>query len=121
MVKLWALRKKAQFAPIYKSGRVWRDRLTSVKTLPNGLAFSRYGFSVSKKLGKAVARNRIRRILRDIMRKKHLRAGWDIIVIPLPSAMEADYSQINDSIHRLLVQAHLLEDDYGETISGRAN
>jgi ribonuclease P protein component len=92
-----------------------------VKTLPNGLAFSRYGFSISKNLGKAVVRNRVRRILKDIISKKQLSAGWDIIFIPLPSAVDANYRQINNSIHRLMIQAHLIEDDCDETFGSRVN
>lgn len=91
-----------------------------MNALPNGLGFSRYGFSVRKNLGNAVVRNRIRRLLREIIRKKSLRDGWDIVFSPLPSAANANYNKISDSIHRLLVQACLLEDT-NETIDNRAN
>ena len=91
-----------------------------MNTMPNGLGFSRYGFSVSKNLGNAVERNRTRRLLREVIRKKHIRDGWDIIFSPLPSAANANYNQINDSIHRLLVQACLLEDS-NEATGNRAN
>lgn len=91
-----------------------------MNALPNDLGFSRYGFSVSKNLGNAVVRNRTRRLLREVIRKKHIRDGWDIIFSPLPSAANANYNQINDSIHRLLAQACLLEDS-NEATGNRAN
>ena len=91
-----------------------------MNALPNDLGFSRYGFSVSKNLGNAVVRNRTRRLLREVIRKKHIRDGWDIIFSPLPSAANANYNQINDSIHRLLAQAYLLEDS-NEATGNRAN
>lgn len=121
MVKPWALRKRAQFIRIYRSGRVWRNRFISVKTIPNGLALSRYGFSISKNLGKAVVRNRMRRILKDIIRKKQLSAGWDIVFSPFPSAVEANYNQLSESINRLMIQAHLLVDDFDEASGNRTN
>ena len=120
MVKPWALRKRAQFTRIYRSGRVWRNKLITVNALPNGLDFSRYGLSVSKNLGKAVARNRIRRLLKEVVRKKQLREGWDIIFTPLPSATDANYNQINESINKLLEQA-CLSRDTNEKCSYRAN
>ena len=51
---------------------------------PNGLPYSRLGLSVSKRVGKAVTRNRIKRRIRELFRtqKKSLPQGFDIIVIP---------------------------------------
>ena len=91
-----------------------------MNAFPNGLGFSRYGFSVSKNLGNAVVRNRTRRLLREVIRKKNIRYGWDIIFSPLPSAAHSNYNQINDSIHKLLTQACLLEDP-NETTGNRAD
>ena len=51
---------------VYKSGKAWVDGLIVIKTLPNKLEFSRYGFSVAKEIGKAVVRNRVRRLLKEI-------------------------------------------------------
>jgi len=47
--------------------------------------------------------------------------GWDIIFTPLPGSIDANYSQICESVDRLLLQAHLLRDDVNETFSNRAN
>jgi ribonuclease P protein component len=120
MVRLWALKKRAQFAAVYRSGRGWGNRFVSVKALPNGLNISRYGFSVSKSLGKAVARNRVRRLLREVVRQKPLRDGWDLVFTPRPSAAAANYQQIDESINQLLTQACLLRDK-SEAASSGAN
>ncbi|MBM3182695.1 MAG: ribonuclease P protein component [Chloroflexi bacterium] len=108
MTRLRALRKRAQFAAVYKSGSGWGNRLVSVKALPNGLNANRYGFSVSKSLGNAVVRNRIRRLLREVIRQKPLKNGWDIILTPRASVVAANYQQLNESVGRLLMQAGLL-------------
>ncbi|MBA7698501.1 Ribonuclease P protein component [subsurface metagenome] len=80
-----------------------------MKALPNGLTLSRYGFSVSKRVGKAVTRNRVKRLLGEILRLRPLEPGWDIIFIARSLAANADYIGLEKSINALLSQAQLLQ------------
>jgi ribonuclease P protein component len=80
-----------------------------MKAVPNGLSLSRYGFSVTKRVGKAVQRNRLRRLLREIMRLQSLRPGWDIVFIARSVAVNADYHQLERAVTELLARAQLLE------------
>jgi ribonuclease P protein component len=79
-----------------------------MKAAPNGLSLSRYGFSVTKKVGKAVQRNRVKRLLREIMRVQSLKPGWDIVFIARPAAVNTDYHQLEGTIAKLLTRAQLL-------------
>jgi len=114
MAKKRALTKRAQYLTVYKSGKAWVDNLIIIKALPNELEFSRYGFSVSKEVGKAVARNRVRRLLKEITRLTNLKPGLDIVFIARPNAATADYHQLKKSMEKLLLRAHLT--DRNETI-----
>ena len=96
---------------VYRSGKAWVNNLIVMKALPNECEFSRYGFSVTKNIGKAVVRNRIRRLLREISRITPVKPGWDIVLIARPAAVTADYHELRKSAETLLLRAHLINKD----------
>jgi ribonuclease P protein component len=101
--------KPQQYLLVYNKGGSWASNLVVMKALPNGLSSSRYGISVSKRVGKAVVRNRVKRLLREILWIESVRPGWDIVFIVRPAAAEADYTSLRKSINNLLAQADLLK------------
>jgi ribonuclease P protein component len=78
--------------------------------LKNGTSFRKAGFSVSKKMGCAVRRNRIKRLFREIYRlnESNLVAGVDLIFIPRHAAKEAEYLTLARAFHDLFVKAKIL-------------
>ena len=71
---------------------------------------SRFGLSVSKRVGSAVQRNRVKRRLREAIRRRLWKTlpGWDMILTARPEAANAEYAALADELHALLTRARLL-------------
>jgi ribonuclease P protein component len=102
------LRETRQYALVCSGGRSWANSLVVMKALPNGMASSRCGFSVSRRVGKAVSRNRVKRRLREILRAVTLSPGWDIVFIARPAA-NTGYASLEKSVTGLLFRAGLVK------------
>lgn len=102
------LKKPGQYASVYSGGKSWVGKLIVLKARTNGLEFSRYGFSISRRVGGAVVRNQTKRRLREILRRTPLKAGWDLVFIVRPAAAAVSYDRLRDAIGSLLARARLI-------------
>jgi ribonuclease P protein component len=68
---------------------------------------SRIGLTVSRKVGNAVVRNRVRRRLREIVRthRELLAPGCDHVVVAFPPLAQADFATLREELTWLLSQA----------------
>jgi len=107
------LRKRAEFAAVYASGRSWANRLLVLKARPNGLSYSRLGYAIGARVGNAVRRNRVRRQLRETVRRLCVRPGWDAVVTARAEAAEAEPRSLRAALEELFRRAKLLEDATG--------
>ena len=103
------LTKSRDYGTVYSQGTSWVSGPIVMKAITNGLEFSRYGFSVSRRVGSAVTRNHIKRRLREILRLMTLKPGWDIVFIARTSAADADYATLKSGIESVLVRANIIE------------
>lgn len=80
-------------------------------TRPNKTEMNRVGITVSKKLGHAVVRNRVRRRLREIYRihETQFKSGWDIVVVARSRCVEADFESLMKAYLSLANKAGLLK------------
>jgi ribonuclease P protein component len=105
------LTKRRDFATAYRKGRAFAHPLVALRLSPNQLPYSRYGFAVSKSVGKAVARNRVKRRLREGIRTLPVQSGWDIVVIARSRAAAADFHALRRATAGLLSRAGVLTSD----------
>lgn len=69
---------------------------------PNGLGHSRVALSVGKRIGLAVARNRVKRRLRAMLRDGTPIAGYDIVVTAREGAASAPFDELRGDLERCL-------------------
>ena len=109
--KLYRLRKNDDFQRVRRQGQSWANKLLVLSATPNGLDHSRFGFSVSRRLGKATIRNRIKRLMREAVRrqKNHVSPGWDVVWTARQPMREADFSAVEQAVEQLFRCACLLK------------
>jgi ribonuclease P protein component len=109
------LRASSDFQRVRRRGRSTHGRLLIVgyaraETVTDGAEPSaRIGFSVSRRVGGAVVRNRVKRRLREIMRKRlsHVAPGWDIVITARASAAKVEYSALEEDVRETFARARL--------------
>ncbi|GAB6137142.1 ribonuclease P protein component [Halanaerobaculum tunisiense] len=106
------LKKTYQFKRVYNHGSSVADRILVVYSLQTNTTKRRIGYSVSKKVGKAVTRNRVKRLFREVYRHNNsqLITGVDIILIARNPIVDASYHQIEDSFNKLCQKAKLVKE-----------
>ena len=100
------IKKNFEFRKVLSRGNFVNGNNVAIYFFPNKLNIIRYGFAIGKKAGKAVSRNRIKRILREIARITPIETekGMDVVFVwkNRISAKEVDFFEIKKEIEDLL-------------------
>ena len=96
MKRTMTVKENHEFRRIYAKGRSGVSPYLVVYARPNRYGHNRLGVTVSKKLGHAVVRNRVRRRIREIFRlnQDKLAQGYDVIVVARTRAVGAEYREL---------------------------
>jgi len=115
------LRQKRDFARLRVEGQLTQHRLLKLSYAPSTVPHNRYGFIVSRRLGNAVDRNRLRRRLKEIVRQLHPHIfpdasstsaapdyGVDCVFIARTAAASASFHELRMAVEAVLQRARLL-------------
>ena len=92
-------------------GKSYAHPFVVLITLPNEMDKSRFAVSAGRSIGKAVQRNRAKRILRETLRSliPSIAPGWDLVILARKPMANAGFDEIGSALTSLLSQAKLLE------------
>jgi ribonuclease P protein component len=111
MKKNFRIKKNEDFQVVFKKGKSFANRqfVIYIFDKPDQKQF-RIGLSVSKKLGNAVLRNRVKRYIREVVKelKENISPNKDYIIIARKPAADMDFHQINASLQHVMKIAKVL-------------
>lgn len=96
------LKKNKHFSYIYKKGKRKSTKNLTLFTVPSKYSCFKIGFSVSKKLGKANERNRLKRRLREIVRVENLPKNYNnYILLAREGSTNLEFDKLKEQVIEL--------------------
>ena len=111
--KRYRITRAEEFRRIHSTGRFWTSNKLVLNQLSNALDNSRFGFSVSRRIGSAVVRNRIKRLLREAIHCHlyEIKPGYDFVFIARRGMLNASFCSTEQAVLALLHLADALNEN----------
>lgn len=112
MQKQYRLQNRADYTRVYRHGRSFANyQLVLYVLMQPKVKRFRMGVSVSKKIGNAVVRNRMRRVIKEVIRSQTncIVDHVDLVFIVRKAAIKMDYQKLYKSVQHLLYKAQVIE------------
>ena len=113
MKKTKMLKKNYEFKNVLNRGKFYSGKYIVVFIKKNNKKnINCLGIAISSKLGKAVKRNYVKRIIRENYSKveEHLKTGYDMVFIARVNAKDCAYAEIESAIYNLAGKHHMVEE-----------
>lgn len=107
-MKITTLKNKKDFDITFKKGKNFANKNLIFYYRKNNLKTNRYGIIITKKIGKAVKRNYLRRIIKENLMKIELYEGYDILIIVRKKPYLIDYNEMRGSLLHIFKNNRLL-------------
>ena len=114
------LRRSQDFAATMRTGRRARHALLTAVALRTHGPGTRIGFAVSRRVGGAVVRNRVKRQLRMIIRAARWQSGYDVVIVPQPTCASARFDEIAGALASMCEKLGILMGRTGRSSATRS-
>lgn len=98
----YIIKKNDEFEYILNNGICVKNKYFVIYNIERKLENNRYGISVSKKIGHAVVRNKIKRRIKDIISKNSIKSGYDYVIIVRKAINDLSYSDMKSELLKLI-------------------
>lgn len=109
------IKKDRKFRYIYNKGKSFANKKLVIYYIKNNDKKLEIGISISKKVGKAVVRNYLRRLIKENIRlHENIKTGYSMIFLARVGADDLDFNSMKSSINHLLRKCDLMESTNGK-------
>lgn len=113
MKREFRLTRSTDFQRVRRFGKSYAHPLVVLKALPNELDRTRVGLAAGKSVGKAVERNRAKRLMRAAITTllPKITPGYDLALVARKPILEVKSPQVQEALAQNLRRAKLLKDN----------
>jgi ribonuclease P protein component len=113
MVKTVSLKMNYEFMRVYKKGKFYVGKFIILYVLPNKLNINRIGFTVNKKIGKSVKRNRFKRLVKENYRffEPYIKDSYDFVIVARNNLELPDFNVIRKEMKFLLRKLNVFDQE----------
>ncbi len=107
-----SIKENRDFRRMYSKGKSVVNNAFAIYVRKNCIERNRLGLTVGTKVGKAVCRNRVRRLIRESYRLQEdtIKLGYDIVIVARVKAGHLSFWQVDESIKELFAKLKLYKE-----------
>ena len=111
-MKIVSIKENSDFKRLYYRGKSVVKKRIVLYYKKNKFGYNRLGLTVSPKIGCAVVRNKVRRLLKENYRNlQGLSEGFDIVIVARNSSKDASFHELGKDIRKALSECGILKGD----------
>ena len=116
MDKMYRLRSNMEFQKVYNKGKNYWNRNLILFVKKNNLGYTRIGYTITKKIGNSVVRNRIRRQMKEICRLNfdQIEKNYDLVFIAKRNIIDISFKELESAMLHIMKLSKVMKRESGK-------